>query len=342
MLRTYDVPKKNEALIGEILAIFYNALTHLALEENDIDLDNIDLHIKSQIIKTMIELLDSSRSKPNKICLPNGMTLSIGTCPLTYQTFLKCLLNIKEIYDDLSEEQINDMKKTFKHYDHYSIIKTMIADLATKLIEMESAKNIINNAKQFILEAKGLINTDSIAIQMNEAGITVQLIRETFYNEMVHQAFKLVGEQWISREDLEDQETFIYFALPAFTLIEAIQQSQHCRGIKLLDNKVLTIENCPKEDDFSELFVPILRNKNYMKMLSENELKVIKILCLSNKMECPSELIPYKTKQATDCATIINQIAILVSQREFFKQMIKSIIKMCLDSLNQQSQRKII
>src|SRR5688572_15898184 len=151
MLRTYDIPKRNEQLIAEIQSTFYNDLANLSLDENDITLHNIDFTIKNKVCKTIINILDLSKLKNNKICLTNGLTISHENCPLGYQPFLNNLLKIKPIYDELSIYQVNEIKNHFSNYNTNTNIKLMITDLAEKILEMGTFKKMISDVKQFIL-----------------------------------------------------------------------------------------------------------------------------------------------------------------------------------------------
>src|SRR5947207_793945 len=84
-----------------------------------------------------------------------------------------------------------------------------------------------------ILEIKNIVDIQPAQRELDETGITAELIRSTFYNEMPNQTLQAIMNELISRQDLEDLENYIFFALSALTIIEAINQSKDFAGILL-------------------------------------------------------------------------------------------------------------
>lgn len=325
--KRHDHPQdQHNNLIEKIRCTFYNDLAEYTINEPDLTLDNIDEKINEQIQKTIINILDLSKQYEQGICLPDGTKINERNCPTKYLPFLKSLLNLKNGYQKLPREEVK-----FFNIIHSNLGENIKA-LAAKINSMDAFKETITNVKQFILEAKGLANSTTPQRELDTTGITPKLIRETFYNEMVTQTLKAIDEKLLSVDDLESREAHVYLALQALTLIESIMQSREYPGIRLLEDKLLTTENCPRIENFHLLFDPIFAIKENMQAISDNELQVLKRRCMCDDNELPDELMQYLTQNVKQCSIVINRIASEISQRKVFKEMIDSVIEFCLPS----------
>ncbi|EKD71992.1 MAG: hypothetical protein ACD_46C00039G0008 [uncultured bacterium] len=322
-------------LIPAIKAVFYNDLVDVTLEEENISAENIDQIMKTQIQSTIVNILIKSKNVKDCIQLPTDEKITLNNCPTIYIPLVNTLLTIKINFDQLINNEIERIKNNLTG-NIKSPVEQMIQKLADQIIEMNQFKVMFPQVKQFILEAKGLadITTPFESIKLDETGVTTKLIRDTFYNEMLNQTIEAVDKGWITKQDLEEQEVYIFLALPALTLIEAVYQSKKYEGIRLLDNKTLTQNNCPTEEDFPELFKPILLKKAEMTARNENELTLIKQMCLAKNAEIPKELLAFKTKNVSECAATFNEIASQISRRRVFKEMVVTVTKTCLENLN--------
>lgn len=295
---------EQNTLIQKIQDFFYNTLVTKLIKDETVNNANLNSKINSKIVQIILGILADSKGKTDAIVLPNGITITLQNCPTIYLPFFQ-ILSKANTNPDLD---LNELKQ-----------------LADKVIRLNTFENIINSLKEFVLEAKGLKKV----VSFDRENITPHLIRETFYNEMVIQAFAAVENDWITQEELNAQESFIYFALSALTIIEALYQSKDADGICLRNNKLLTTQNCPQEENFPQLFMPILEKKALFNTLLGDEIKLVKQLCLSKDRPLPKELeeLEASKKQAVmDCATVINRIASQISQRDVFKKVFGNVL----------------
>ncbi|MBA2709645.1 MAG: hypothetical protein H0U57_03510 [Tatlockia sp.] len=322
--------QKNESnpLTKRLSEFFYDSLVDLALADEEIILDNFSIKLKYNVEQIIINCLQTSRNFDNKIQLPNGIIIDAQNCPYKYLDFyigLKKINNLIQFYK--VEEHINLRNINF--------INSEIESLTLDLMNFESFKKMIPEATNFILEAKGLLEVKK---PLDETGITPELIRNTFYNEMVNQTLVAISSGLIDRDDLEGQEAYIYFALSGLTIFEAIYHSKDCSGIELLDNKVVNRKNCPPSQPFPAFVEGIMKAKEMMHncygdrmMMSENDQNAIKQLCLLKNSEKPLNL--KYTPETIKCATEINSISTQISQTPIFRQMISLVIETCLECL---------
>ena len=213
---------------------------------------------------------------------------------------------------------------------------------------MPNFKSMLTDLCNFILESKGLETLSIIKeepyfakretplLSLNTDDVDLDLIRQTFYKKMLIQALVAEEKGWISYEDLEGQEPYIYFALPALALIDTLGQSQHCVGIRLNKDKMLVPDNCPEEDKFPELFNPIFKLKDRVQRLSEGELTLVKWLSFQKNEQIPVELQCFDNDTVTKCAAIFNSVATDISRRPIFCKLVPQVIEACLDTLNAQ------
>jgi hypothetical protein len=310
--RMFPAQENNPAIVEQqIKDVFYNALLNKVLDRGgDITRENIEQKVQQAIIETISDILELSK-KSDGVRLPTGKVITLENCPERYQKLFSVLLQLK------------NQQPTYR----------ALAIIAQQITSLDSFKEI--NPTNYLLEVYGLATPDIRHINYDENDVTTDLIRNTFYNEMVTQAILATDQKWLllSVEDLEDQEAIIYWALPALTLLEAIQQSQQSNGIRLLDDKVVNHKNCPQGENFPELVQTLLTVKSKVKSLTPDELHVIK-----HKIACEKELPDHLNHIASnpDIKNIINTIkgmAIQISQRRVFCEMVGHVVRHCLEIL---------
>jgi hypothetical protein len=317
--------------IQQLRAFFYNSLADLAVSDEKINPGNIEEKLKMQIEQIIINSLQSSRKLDNEqIQITEGLIITATNCPMIYMDFFLSLkeINVHIKFMELGEKY--NLKDSFFGHD--------IENLAIKLMLSQTFKEILPQLTNFILEAKGVTLVQK---KLDETGISNKLIRETFYNEMVNQTIVAISNNFISREDLENEEAFIYFALSGLTIFEAIYYSRNCSGIELLGGKVVTLINCPESEDHIPVLVKaILQGKKLLQTcygqnmdIPDNDIKAITLLCISNNIERPPEIII--TEKAAKCAAIINSMSSQISQSQLFKTLIPEVINFCLECSEQ-------
>lgn len=302
--------------------VFYNGILEQLPVLKDLNIDNIDEKLKLQIQNIIIKIIKLSLTLNIEgfIKLPDGRIITSDNCPEDYLVFFMASNNIISNLHDLGFDKkikINELPEE---------VVSSIEKLATGLMATDAFQAMLPNLRAFALEA-------------HESGIPKELIRKTFYDGMKQVILTAVADEFLTVEELEAQETYLYLGIPAFTLLEAIIQSKDCFGIKLLDGRVVTIENCPREENFPLLVDRIMLGKAMMESLygerltiPAEELMAIKHLCLSKDTEMPKELEPYRTK-AMGCVTIIIEMATDISQSKVFHEIMPTVVEACLEEL---------
>lgn len=291
----------------QIQQFFYNVLANHLLDNNNVTPQNIKQELIKSIVMVIQQLIELSKNSQG-LQLPS-MLITANNCPTQYKPFFDVLMQAKKRL--LTEQEL--------------------ITVAHGITQLPSFKEI--DPTQFVLEAKGQIDSSIQHIQYNQENITPTLIRDTFYNEMVAQALNAVEKRLFSEEDILSQETYVFFGLPALTLLEAIQQSKHCDGIRLLNDKMLTLQNCPNSEKFPEFTEALLSIKKQVGTLSADQLETMKYV-LTEQENIPENLAQLKTKEFMETTAIINNIAIEISRQEFFHHIINDVLKTCCETLS--------
>lgn len=294
---------------------FYNSLAEFVLNLDEVTRENLPQALLAGIRHTIQAILRASESHDG-IRLPMGVTITKANCPAKYKPLFDVLLTLKT-NKALGAEQLDAITRG--------------------ILQLESFQEL--NPTQFLLEAKGLASPVQRRVQYDEAGVTPELIRETFYNEMVVQTLLAVEHEWLTREELEEEEPQVYLALPSLTILEAIQQSQQCDGIRLLNGKVVNMRNCPDVENFPALVQLILSVKSKIAAMSEKQLLVVKQIVSCDK-ELPEDLLAHKTPELMASVAVIKDMAIEITRRRVFHHMISNVLKMCLEALSPASNLK--
>lgn len=309
----FSAPHPDQSKLEQAIKdTFYNALVDFVLQFEGITQEQIPLALQAGIKNTILTILETSKPYPG-IRLPIGITITTENCPSKYKSFFDALLFLK-FNAPIDEARLDEM--------------------SNRIIQLESFQDL--NPTEFILEAMGFAAPKLRNVQYDEEDITPDLIRRTFYNEMVPQILLAVENDWLTTDTLEDEDSKIYFALPALTILEAVMQSKQCNGIRLLNGKVVNNENCPETENFPVLVQLILSIKPRFDKITDQQHLVIKHLVCTDK-ELPDELVPLKKPELMELVTSVNNMAYQISQRRIFHTMVVSVIDMCLNSLKQES-----
>lgn len=158
----------------------------------------------------------------------------------------------------------------------------------------------------------------------SSSDVTVELIRETFYN-MIPQAIESVsGHGLISDQQINDQEDFIYPGIAALALIAVIELSKNISdGIRLFNHQVILKSNCP--DEFKPLLTRLLQIKEGIDRLSPDDSLLLKIACVNN----PAKPFPAehpRRREIMAIAAVINGVASQITQRDRFKALVTEVL----------------
>lgn len=194
-----------------------------------------------------------------------------------------------------------------------------IEKLADEINEIELFQNIINDVIIFYLDSQRTMNCD-----VNE-----HIIIETFYNIMIYQL--LEPESKITKEDIENQEPYIYFALAAGTIIGILESSKECSGMRILNNAIVTNDNCPA------MYIPLFSNIKELKeqydTFNDETSKIIKIICSNDSNKLSKEIEDKKTPVIMQFISKVNNIAIEITRLTRFKNIIDSVLTFSLNML---------
>ncbi len=204
------------------------------------------------------------------------------------------------------------------------LIKTQaINQLTTHILQKPIFMTIIQDVIKF-----GRESTQDLTPK-----VTIESIRETFYNTIVDEV--LMDEtQTIKREHLEDQDAFIFFALSCLAILSSISHSINLKGIKLVNGACVTMSNCPKE--YLPLFQNLLLIRNQYKLcqFTDPQLALIRLCAINDPdREIPEHLKSYQTSDLMLFVANVTNLAINISAIGHFKEILNSVITYCLDAL---------
>ncbi|CDZ77408.1 hypothetical protein BN59_01691 [Legionella massiliensis] len=313
--------------IERLRECFYTTLLEMALAEEDINIARFEGYILSFIKQIILNGLNSSKNIDHGIRLFPGLVIDDGNCPGIYLAFFQGLKQINGRFRLLGAE--------------HDLTMSELPQALNESIEQLASRLMANDVFQFMLpqlmEITGLTEAKR---PLDSQGITKELIRETFYDEMVTQTFDAMSLGLITGDDLEGQESFIYFALSSLTIVAAIINSRHQPGIEVLNQKLVTLENCPQDDNFPIFVSIILEAKILMQALydkdnniSPEDLLALKTLLVSYANEHAKE--QEYSENISTCAKAINKMSIKISQSPMFKQMISSVIEIAKPTVTQ-------
>jgi hypothetical protein len=309
MFAAHPNARRNPVVETMIKETFYNSIAEYVMSQEEVTLESIDQQLLGGVRTTIQGIIHASQ-KCIGIRLPTGAVITEDNCPEQYKAFFVALLSMKAA-PKVSEQEINA--------------------IIMRVMRLESFQAL--NPKQFILEAMGLVIAPPEQPQYDKSDITPDLIRTTFYNEMLTQGLLAIEKGWLTVEDFQEEDPKVYLTLPAITILEALDQSKQCEGIRLLNNKMVTADSCPKTEKFPELVGLMLQSKQGMKGLSSEQMLAIKHL-VSSESDLPEDLKPLQTHELMLRVSAIKNMAIEITRRRVFHEMVTLVMQRCLETLN--------
>ncbi len=210
-----------------------------------------------------------------------------------------------------------------------------ITQLVRVVIQKETFKSIIKDLVKFYLSA---VDTQ----QERKQEVTIETIRQTFYNLMVDEVFSSQdvnaegSPPLIRKEHLVDQDAFIFFALSGLTILSSVKSSLDNTGIWLQNGGIVTEQNCPPA--YVPLFKHLILIKQKYKSLNltPDQSKLVK-LCVINDPDLviPEHLKPLQTPQVMSLVSTITDLAINISAIGHFKEVLNDVIKYCVEAFGQ-------
>ncbi|AYV77409.1 MAG: hypothetical protein Dasosvirus2_5 [Dasosvirus sp.] len=290
----------------EIQDTFYNLMLEVVFDDveflkdkNMFDPDVIRYLTKQTILKAC--------SYPRLETL-SGKQIVLTDLPLSHIELFVILNKIKQQYA---------IKKKYTEHTH-KIIDMLVDDVMKKQTFLPMFQKINSFFKQNMNDAK-------------EKKVSVEAIRETFYSNMVEQ---VLINNIVSKEDLEDREPYIFFALSSNVVFQTIINNLNTRGtVHLINGANVTKQNCPQE--FSPLFDIVFMIKDKMKemKLSDDQIRLVRICSSQNEnQDVPDDLKELQTREIMNVVGMITEISIRISQIKHFKDIIDDVIKFCLEA----------
>ena len=159
--------------------------------------------------------------------------------------------------------------------------------------------------------------------------VTEELVRQSFFTIMAEHA---TATGLITKEALQAQEPYIYYALSHHALIEAMYQSRAYKDVILLANdKAINLNNCPvKYAGFAKV---IFELKPSVCKLTPEQLKVVKARSVNDPdVKLPAELEALKTPEVLEIAARLERVAQYISELDTFKKIISGVIEFVADA----------
>jgi len=146
--------------------------------------------------------------------------------------------------------------------------------------------------------------------------ITEEAIRQTFYNTMVCQ----IHDDNIPLREIHQATSEIKVAMIAHTIIEVLNSSHDVHnGLYLLKRQIVDLNNCPQ--GFGRLLNALLEIK---RQVNDVDARVLKRLMLPGQRQIVDQRLTY-------VVNAIKNIAIAITQRDTFKELIDNVIKFSLE-----------
>jgi len=152
----------------------------------------------------------------------------------------------------------------------------------------------------------------------------------SFFNMCYETAEDAARHAWISLQDVEDSEPYLFWGLTGKTVLEAVFRSENRNGIQMAIGNILTVQNCPPQHH--TLYHGLEKVKDMVKALKldaqgRDELRKL-VLYGNSEREFKSNLTPTQHTAYNRVAGAIQSISIQVSQLSFFKQQFQNIFNL--------------
>ena len=293
---------------SEIQETFYNVMIELAFETEEHQVFSIDI-LRPLMVRTLLYLCNTAV----EIELKNK-TKSFGFSTVRGKIITKD--NVPDEYAQLFNALITVIPNKSRS-DIFMPTLNMLVDGAMK---REAFANVISKFIKFY---------GDLTKKLVSPTISVNAIRETFYNIMCDQYFLNIDTL---KSDTENLESYIFICLSAYAITSVLSHSRGINGIKLHNNAIVTKENCPQE--YMHLLTKLLELKVIFDKINPSD-DVIKLIEQTVSMKPDSfvdqRLENLKTPDINNIISMISGLAIKISQLQHFKDIIGNVLKFCLE-----------
>ncbi|AYV81065.1 MAG: hypothetical protein Harvfovirus15_9 [Harvfovirus sp.] len=158
--------------------------------------------------------------------------------------------------------------------------------------------------------------------------ITVDMIRETFYNMMAEQ---VIIKKNVRVAALVDMDSYVFLDLTAFVILDVVCTSVNYKGILLHNQAIVTDTNCPAE--YKNFYMMASKLKAELVNLTKEEVELVRVFASSDpEKKYSADQERKKSKKIVTLVTIIKDMAIQISQNENFRQVINDVIKFSIEA----------
>lgn len=333
--------------VSDVRDTFYNIMVEIALKVPNLKDKGVPVLLSAL---TLVEAMDQSRNVMGITCL-SGKQLTLESCPEFFRPLASVILKVKEQVVRLTPEPLACLKASLtvlqhpkdapayfagrQDHDNLTLLAQNILFMAHEITEREEFQQIIAKVLSFCEGCKTnaaprrVRPIDSVEVSAeSQQGVTEELVRESFFQVMSQHAL-MTG--LITKDALESQESFIYFALSHHALIQAMDESYDLKGaVGLIGGKNLTLANCPEK--YKLLAECIFKLKPAVCSLTDDQLMMVKALSVDDPdVKLPEHVLAQQTDELNQLSGTINGVAMQISQFETFKQVIYKVVKFILE-----------
>lgn len=193
-----------------------------------------------------------------------------------------------------------------------------------------------NDLKERISRVSAILQTARSNID-KYGPVTPEMIRETFYNVCAGSLSEKVNQGLIARNDVQEMASYVILALPALVILKILKISQDVEGIKLINERIVTANNCPEEFKpiYSSFNTPVsiqdnpLSVKERIKQLSEAQFKDLEVACVDDPAKPLSANCPDRARLMA-LAAHIKRAATAITQKAIFKNLATDVMEVGL------------
>jgi hypothetical protein len=193
--------------------------------------------------------------------------------------------------------------------------------LQTRVKNVASVLDEVRN----VYRVNGIVLKDRAVTLIKLPPVTVELVRETFYNAILPAIESIKSTNFIEKSDIDNQESYLYPAIAALALLQVIESSKGTsEEIYLSRDNVLASNNCPLE--IKPLVDALLKLKGEVSRLGDKDLLTLKQACINNPDNPVPDAYP-KRDEIMRLAAKVNSVASQITQRDTFKATIDPALK---------------
>lgn len=300
----------------DIQETFYNHMISISLEADKYESFKPEI-VKPLMKKTLNEFCKSSL----KVTLRDGTSsfgfqtvrgdvVTMDNVPKTYQELFLGL--IAALTSRAAESAGTGAKAGSSLFDR------ILDALVEKAIDRPQFATTISRFTTFYLE---------LTAKVVEPVVSIDTIRDTFYNIMVDEYFSNLAS---FKSDVETLESYIFICLSARAIVSILSHSLHSPGIRLFNNALVVKSNCPAE--YQPMFERLWILKTAFDRINPSP-ALVQLINETVAMKPDSilspELATLKTPQINEITAIISELSIGVSRMAHFKAIIGEVLSFC-------------